>query len=405
MYVLLLSNVLLHGALDQLQSSACCSNVTRASAPSCSESIVWPCSETVIYIEQQYFLGSSNQWLADGHKDGTNLIPHELALRIVQGILSGNHLRVYVLIPMFPEGVASDSVVQQILLYQMRTVEMMMKKIAGAIAEAQLENAHPTDFLALFCLGTREPDILSIEDRSLRGSSSSSSSSGDSFREPMQIPLRPRRSRDLDEVPKRDNESSRPPSRSASISRRLSSFRRGGPRTADEEAFAASRRQPIYVHAKAFISDDEVLVAGSANLNERSMCGVRDTEISFSAFQPNHRCQADSSGEFKLPKGEVGRFRRRLWAEHALGVRKMAFPKVLDDPSSLECMHEMQRIAGRNWADYTAQRPVELKSHLLPYPYKVDAEGNVEGGVHEFPDTRGGVTGAQSGVVPNMLVS
>lgn len=359
---------------------------------------------TVIYIEQQYFLGSSNQWLTDGHKDGTNLIPNELALKVVNGILSGNFLRVYVLIPMFPEGIASDGVVQKILFYQMRTIEMMMKKIADAISEAKLEDAHPCDFLSFFCLGNREPiiadDKLSAESRQ----SFSSSSSDGSFKEPLQIPLRPRQmGQTVLTERKRSQEPLRASVRGSNLSRRLSSFRRGGPRTADEEVLGMSRRQPIYVHAKLLICDDEVVVAGSANLNERSMCGVRDTEISFSAFQPHHRWNGEEPGRY--PKGEVARFRRRLWAEHALGVRKSSFPKSLEDPGSLECMREMHRIARRNWADYVSPRPGELKSHLLPYPYRVDVDGNVTPAVTEFPDTRGAVGGTNSGVIPNLLVS
>lgn len=360
---------------------------------------------TVIYIEQQYFLGSSNQWLHDGHKDGTNLIPHELALKIVQGITSGNFLRVYVVIPMFPEGVASDAVIQKILYFQMRTVEMIMKKIADAINEAGLQDSHPLDFFGLFCLGNRE--ALEIETAS--SASSESDSSSNSFQEPNQVPLR-RRDSSLDSKKqaasrRSSGQSSLSRQKSSSLTRRFSSFRRRGPRTADEELLALTRRSPIYQHAKLFISDDEVVLTGSANLNERSMCGVRDTELAISAFQPHHRWNSDPYESDQSPKGEVARFRKRLWAEHALGHGASAFPEVFNDPGSLECMQEMQRIARRNWDDYVASKVTDLKSHLLPYPYNVDKEGNITGCLPEFPDTRGSITGTMSGVIPNILVS
>lgn len=307
---------------------------------------------------------------------------------------------------MFPEGVASDGVVQKILFYQLRTIEMMMRKIADAIEEAKLEDTHPTDFLSFFCLGNREPLIDMDKFSTSKSHSISTSSSDGSFKEPPQVPLRQRQMVHavLAEKPPSEEQLRIVPLGS-SLSRRLSSFRRGGPRTADEEVLGMSRRHPIYVHAKLLICDDEVMMAGSANLNERSMCGVRDTEISFSAFQPGHRMRTEESGKVKYPHGEVGRFRRRLWAEHALGPQKTAFPRVLEDPGSLECMREMQRIARRNWADYTSPRMVELRSHLLPYPYLVDTHGNVTPVVHEFPDTRGAVGGTNSGVIPNLLVS
>lgn len=359
-------------------------------------------SNRFIYIEQQYFIGSSNQWLVDGHKDATNLIPHELALKIVQGILTGNFLRAYILIPMFPEGVASDGVIQKILYFQMRTVEMMMKQIAGAIREARLYDAHPTDFLSFFCLGNREafPSDSSSDASDRRDSLSSTGS----FKEPLQIPLRKRASASEDTDSKQSDDSLKR-SRRPSLSGRLSSFRRRRPRTADEDLLNSNRRHPIYVHSKLFISDDEILVTGSANLNERSMCGVRDTEIAFSAFQPKHKWRSEAFPWERAPRGEVGAFRRRLWAEHMLGKSKKSFPAALEDPGSLQCMREMQRIARRNWADYTSSRVTDLRSHLLPYPYDIDFEGNVSGAVSTFPDTRGSVTGTNSNVIPNILVS
>ncbi|CAN8075867.1 unnamed protein product [Agarophyton chilense] len=360
-----------------------------------------------IYIEQQYFLGSSNQWMRDGHKDGTNLIPHEIALKVVQGIVSGNPIRVYVLIPMFPEGYPADSVIQKILFYQMRTVEMMMKKVAEAIKEAQID-AHPLDYICFFCLGTREPLVEEDDD----DDTSSDSSSTASFEQPWRVPLRPRTSiekqskklatrRPSRSVSRRTSFSSR----TGSVRQRTSSFRTRAPRTRDEEILARSRRHPIYQHSKLFIADDELLVTGSANLNERSMCGVRDTEIAFSAYQPRHRFDGEAQVGLQLPKGEVGRFRKRLWAEHALGSDATSFLPCLEDPGSLECMREMQRIGRRNWADYLSPQPVKLKSHLLMYPYEVDEDGNVSALVPEFPDTKASVLGTISGVIPNILVS
>lgn len=304
---------------------------------------------------------------------------------------------------MFPEGIASDTVFQKILYFQMRTVEMMMKKVANAIKEVKLQDAHPTDFLGFFCLGNREAFPTDLSPSTAERDHSSSSSG--SLKEPLTVPVRKRNSADATQKDSKRLEGLLKQRRGSSFTRRLSSFRRKGPRTADEELLNLSRRHPIYVHSKVFISDDEVVLTGSANLNERSMSGVRDTEIAFSAFQPKHRWKPYLYGANRIPKGEVARFRRQLWAEHALGLFTKTFPEVLEDPGSLECMREMQRIAQRNWADYTSPRALELRSHLLPYPYCVDLDGNVSGSISVFPDTRGSVTGANSSVIPNILVS
>lgn len=44
----------------------------------------------------------------------------------------------------------------------------------------------------------------------------------------------------------------------------------------------------IYVHAKGMIVDDELVILGSANINQRSMDGSRDTEIAMGGYQPYH---------------------------------------------------------------------------------------------------------------------
>jgi len=49
-----------------------------------------------------------------------------------------------------------------------------------------------------------------------------------------------------------------------------------------------SQRFMIYVHSKGMIVDDEYVILGSANINQRSMEGTRDSEIAMGAYQPHH---------------------------------------------------------------------------------------------------------------------
>jgi phospholipase D1/2 len=48
------------------------------------------------------------------------------------------------------------------------------------------------------------------------------------------------------------------------------------------------KRFMIYVHSKGIIVDDEYVIIGSANINQRSLEGTRDTEIAMGAYQPHH---------------------------------------------------------------------------------------------------------------------
>ncbi|KAI4966976.1 hypothetical protein ZWY2020_034622 [Hordeum vulgare] len=58
-----------------------------------------------IYIENQYFLGSSFAWKADDIRpeeiEALHLIPRELSLKIVSKIEAGEHFVVYVVVPMW----------------------------------------------------------------------------------------------------------------------------------------------------------------------------------------------------------------------------------------------------------------------------------------------------------------
>lgn len=95
-----------------------------------------------IYIENQYFIGSSYAWpsykSAGRHliwqlfhllvsyvffsnlsaSGADNLIPMELALKIASKIRARERFTVYIVIPMWPEGVPNSATVQEILYWQ-----------------------------------------------------------------------------------------------------------------------------------------------------------------------------------------------------------------------------------------------------------------------------------------------
>ena len=67
-------------------------------------------------------------------------------------------------------------------------------------------------------------------------------------------------------------------------------------------------RYPIYVHSKMMVVDDSYVIIGSANINQRSMAGSRDTEICVGSWQPAF--PPDN------PYGDVHIFRLSLFVEH-----------------------------------------------------------------------------------------
>lgn len=152
-----------------------------------------------------------------------------------------------------------------------------------------------------------------------------------------------------------------------------------------------SLRLMIYVHSKMAIFDDEYIILGSANINERSMNGNRDTEMAFGAYQPNVQ-----------QEGDVRSFRLALWAEHiGTHMQEHLFP------SSLECMKTMRRIGRSNLSNYFKPVQMDTDSHLMTYPLKIEADGCL----HDypdfkfFPDTSGLVVGKSSILIPNSLTT
>ncbi|KAK6156492.1 hypothetical protein DH2020_010740 [Rehmannia glutinosa] len=234
-------------------------------------------ADKFIYIENQYFLGSSFSWYSNDIKDenvgALHLVPKELSLKIVSKIEAQEQFKVYIVIPMWPEGYPESASVQAILDWQRRTMEMMYTDIVQAL-KAKGITANPKDYLTFFCLGNRE-----------------TKKSGEY--QPSQKPE---------------------------------------PDSYYHNA-QQSRRGMIYVHAKMMIVDDKYIIIGSANINQRSMDGARDSEIAMGAYQPYHLSSKQPA------RGQIHGFRMALWYEH-LGLLENSFCH----PESLECIQKFHRM-------------------------------------------------------------
>nr|GMD79982.1 phospholipase D beta 1-like [Ipomoea batatas] len=292
-----------------------------------------------IYIENQYFLGSSFNW--NNYKDlgANNLIPMEIALKIANKIRCNERFAAYIVVPMWPEGVPTSTPTQRILFWQYNTMQMMYEIIYKALVEVGLDKTYePQDYLNFFCLGTREaPD-------------NATNSNGKSS--------------------------------TANTPQALSQ---------------KSRRFMIYVHSKGMIVDDEFVIMGSANINQRSLEGTRDTEIAMGAYQPNYTW----ANKHTRPHGQIYGYRMALWAEH------LATPDAcFEQPESVECVRRVRGLSERNWQQYAAEEVSEMKGHLLKYPVEVDRTGKVNSlpSCVNFPDMGGKIIGTFVGVQENLTI-
>jgi len=288
-----------------------------------------------IYIENQHFIGSSHSWKIP-HLKCTNLIPMEITARIIRAVYANEPFRVYILIPLHPDGDPTSSSVQEILCWQYRTVSMMYRTIAKTIKKTG-RNEYPTDYLTFFCLAKREESVPSALDP--------------------------------------------PPYPKQSVVAKL----------------RQSLRFMIYIHSKLAIFDDEYILIGSANINERSMNGNRDTEVALGAYQPHFTVEKANNEEVQ---GDIHAFRLALWAEHC----NMHMEQHLK-PSSIDCMRVMRELGRINLKKYSMHGPFQNNSHLMLYPYLVDSDGRVELSEQfkQFPDTGGSIVGKDSFLLPNSV--
>ena len=106
----------------------------------------------------------------------------------------------------------------------------------------------------------------------------------------------------------------------------------GARRRAVAEIFRRTMRQMIYVHSKMMIVDDASIIVGSANINERSLAGTRDTEIAVGCWQPEFTAFS--------PYGGGHMFRMSLWAAHL-----KTWEEIFQFPGTLDCTHRIKEMA------------------------------------------------------------
>lgn len=146
--------------------------------------------------------------------------------------------------------------------------------------------------------------------------------------------------------------------------------------------------------------DDEYVIVGSANINQRSMDGGRDTEIAMGAYQPSHLATNGPA------RGQVHGFRVSLWQEHLGQQAAAAAGDLLLRPSSRDCVRWVYGVARQHWDMFASDTfQGDLPGHLMAYPIVVGDDGKITGVVEQFPDTKAKVLGNKSTVLPPILTT
>lgn len=145
------------------------------------------------------------------------------------------------------------------------------------------------------------------------------------------------------------------------------------------------------------IVDDEYIIIGSANINQRSMDGARDSEIAMGGYQPHHLALRQPA------RGQIHGLRMSLWYEH-LGMLDETF----QNPESVNCIKKVNQMADKYWDLFASENlEQDLPGHLLRYPVEITRDGDVKEhkGMEYFPDTSARILGAKSDYMPPILTT
>ena len=124
-----------------------------------------------------------------------------------------------------------------------------------------------------------------------------------------------------------------------------------------EDRVRAHDRYMVYVHSKMMLIDDRHIILGSANLNERSLAGDRDSEVACWA-RPGPRHQKECTKMLR-------EFRLNLWKEHFGPL-----PTLSDTPNSPKCVQSVRQLADTNYVHFRMMTS-EPSGHICRWPFVV----------------------------------
>jgi phospholipase D1/2 len=300
-------------------------------------------AERFIYIENQYFLGSGDRWTHQPRPGLQNLIPYEIVERTKKKIQEKKPFHTYIVIPMVPEGpvtIGASNATHSIRNLEWRTIAWMIHQLREPARSA---GKTWSDYLSFyFPARSMRTDGVIHPYTNLVIWQKWEGEVADSERAHREKPLVVRIASNL--VGR-----TTPPDVNRDLARR--------------QLAQVNQRYFIYVHCKLMVVDDRYVILGSANINERSMAGDRDSEICVALWPSSNRTQA------KCEKQVQDELRGALWREH-LGAD---MPGDWKTPELESCYSAVRNAAGHN---YLAMRGGQtMNGHLCLFPFEINRDG------------------------------
>jgi phospholipase D1/2 len=258
-----------------------------------------------VYIETQYFISSHDDWT------GNNL-----AALLVDAV-KNRGVRVVLVVPMYSEGDPSSGASVRVRWLEQKTLAWM---------KGQLGSSFDKNVVVVF------PAQVAVD-----------------------APERP-----LEQVPSAPSPRPGPcpdVARQQLVNHRFSR----------QQLVYHNKRYMIYVHSKLMIVDDEYVILGSANLNERSLEGTRDTEICLGMW-------SQSPAHDRLCSDQIFELRKKLFGEWwGNGVPAVSGDVTTDDITKMREQSEA-RMTGYLTLNKD-KRPGHGKGYACLYPIAPTGDG------------------------------
>ncbi|RCH99456.1 hypothetical protein CU097_013561 [Rhizopus azygosporus] len=287
-----------------------------------------------IYIENQFFITTTE-------KDDNYIIKNQIGTAIVNRIIKAHEeqekFKVFVLIPLMPAFPAELSTkdaatARLVMYYQYVSICSGPKSIYEKLRKA---NINPEDYIRFYSLRSYDRINRPIVEEML------ARSAGYTPYDAIGRVILNEEEKEEKEIPPAGFvlPQDRPPREGFTAATSIAPDAMGGGHKVMNEPWVSDRAnyQPrddihekqeasdyvteeLYIHGKLLIADDRVVIMGSANLNDRSQCGDRDSEIAVIVED-----QETILSRMNNQPYEASRFaatlRRQLWKEH-LGLIK-----------------------------------------------------------------------------------
>lgn len=138
--------------------------------------------------------------------------------------------------------------------------------------------------------------------------------------------------------------------------------------------------EQIYVHSKLLIADDRVAILGSANINDRSLLGGRDSELAVIVRDSSPRTVALDGEKPQVVSQAIHQLRVDLWSKHFGLAQSRPGPvqpastlaSVLDKPAAPGTWEAIQQVAQANTRayeqvfDFIPQSTSPVQTRLTP---------------------------------------